>query len=46
MVSSKQVAEMAGVSISTVSRVFSNPSLVNKKTLEKEAYTIGIKVLL
>lgn len=35
MVSSKQVAEMAGVSISTVSRVFSNPSLVNKKTLEK-----------
>lgn len=35
MVSSKQVAEMAGVSISTVSRVFSNPKLVNKKTLEK-----------
>lgn len=35
MVSSKLVAEMAGVSISTVSRVFSNPSLVNKKTLEK-----------
>ena len=35
MVSSKQVAELAGVSISTVSRVFSNPKLVNKKTLEK-----------
>lgn len=35
MVSSKQVAEIAGVSISTVSRVFSNPKLVNKKTLEK-----------
>lgn len=35
MVSSKLVAEMAGVSISTVSRVFSNPKLVNKNTLEK-----------
>lgn len=35
MVSSKQVADLAGVSISTVSRVFSNPNLVNKKTLEK-----------
>ena len=35
MVSSKQVAELAGVSVSTVSRVYSNPKLVNKKTLEK-----------
>jgi DNA-binding LacI/PurR family transcriptional regulator len=35
MVSSKKVADLAGVSISTVSRVFSNPSLVNEKTRKK-----------
>lgn len=35
MVTSKDVAKSANVSISTVSRVFSNPSLVNEETIEK-----------
>ncbi|MCK7485948.1 MAG: LacI family DNA-binding transcriptional regulator [Bacillus subtilis] len=35
MVTSKDVARIANVSASTVSRVFSNPSLVNKETSEK-----------
>jgi len=35
MVTSKDVAKVASVSASTVSRVFSNPSLVNKETSEK-----------
>lgn len=35
MVSSKDVAKMAGVSVSTVSRVFSNPDLVNSETAQR-----------
>ncbi len=35
MVTSKDVAKIANVSASTVSRVFSNPALVNKETSEK-----------
>jgi DNA-binding LacI/PurR family transcriptional regulator len=35
MVTSKEVAKLAGVSISTVSRVFSRPDKVNEKTKEK-----------
>jgi len=35
MVTSKDVAKAANVSVSTVSRVFSNPALVNKATIEK-----------
>ncbi len=35
MVTSKDVAKAAQVSVSTVSRVFSNPALVNKATIEK-----------
>ena len=35
MVTSKDVAKAANVSISTVSRVFSNPGYVNEKTIER-----------
>ncbi len=35
MITSKEVAKAANVSVSTVSRVFSNPVLVNKATIEK-----------
>lgn len=35
MITSKEVAKIANVSVSTVSRVFSNPALVNKSTIEK-----------
>lgn len=35
MVSSKELAKAANVSIATISRVFSNPELVNPKTREK-----------
>lgn len=35
MVSSKDVAKMAGVSVSTVSRVFSNSDLVNRETAQR-----------
>lgn len=35
MITSKEVAKAANVSISTVSRVFSNPKLVNTETIKK-----------